>query len=255
MSDILASLVIAFSFFTIIPMPTIDWTPGRMKHVPMMMPIIGLVLGLMTYALFSILQVLDITPILKGVLLCLTYLIYTGALHVDGYIDTADAYFSRRSIEEKLIIMKDSNVGAFGATALVFYAITKTAVLSEICVRGSINVNKYGILLIFIPIISRLLQSSMIYLFKPAKQNGLSRMFGELDSRVTIIHFLILVIIAISLFVIIGAKALILPSAAMLYYILFYFSSKKHFGGITGDLMGAFLEVSELIMLMSLIFI
>jgi len=53
----------------------------------------------------------------------------------------------------------------------------------------------------------------------------------------------------------VGIKSLLLIGVILIYYALFYLSSKKQFGGITGDLLGAFLEISELIMLGTLIFI
>jgi adenosylcobinamide-GDP ribazoletransferase len=58
-----------------------------------------------------------------------------------------------------------------------------------------------------------------------------------------------------SIFVLIGIKSWLLMGTALIYYVLFYLSSKKQFGGITGDLLGAFLEISELVMLGTLLFI
>jgi adenosylcobinamide-GDP ribazoletransferase len=249
--DILSSIVIAFAFFTIIPMPRIDWTGRRMQFAPLMMSLVGLVNGLIAFGLFTFLTTLNFSEFFKAVIMCLYYVVYTGGLHIDGLLDTADAYFSRRDKQRKLEIMKDSTVGAFAVITLLFIFLLKTAVFNELFTHNYKN----GIILIFIPIISRLLQSSMLYIFPPAKPDGLTRMFGVLDKRYSTILFALFALIGTMLFILIGIKSLILIITIIAYYALFYFSSKKQFGGITGDLLGAFLEVSELVMLTTLLFI
>ena len=250
-TDIISSIVIAFAFFTIIPMPKLDWTGRRMSYVPLMMPLVGLMNGLIAYGIFAILNSLHFSTFFKAVIMCLYYVVYTGGLHIDGLLDTADAYFSRRDKARKLEIMKDSNVGAFAVLTLVFIVLFKTAVFNELFT----NSKKNGIILIFIPVISRILQSSMLYIFPSAKKDGLTKMYGILDKRHTIIHLILFILIGIILFFIIGIKSIILMLVILAFYALFYFSSKKQFGGITGDLLGAFLEISELIMLATILFI
>jgi adenosylcobinamide-GDP ribazoletransferase len=249
--DIASSIIIALAFFTIIPMPVIDWTGRRMKFVPLMMPLVGLINGLIGFGIFTLLTALDFSSFFKAVIMCLYFIIFTGGLHIDGLMDTADAYFSRRDKERKLEIMKDSNVGAFAVITLIFVLLLKVAFLNELFIQN----NKNSILIIFIPIISRLLQSSMLYLFPPAKPEGLTRMYGKLDKRFSLLLFGLLVMVVCLLVALVGIKSLLLIGVILIYYALFYLSSKKQFGGITGDLLGAFLEISELIMLGTLIFI
>lgn len=249
--DVLSSIIIAFSFFTIIPMPRLEWTGRRMRFAPLMMPFVGLINGLLSFAFFTLLTFLDFTPFFKAVLICLYFVVFTGGLHIDGLMDTADAYFSRRDKERKLEIMKGSTVGAFAVLTLFFMSLLKIAVFNELFTMNYRNV----IILIFIPVLSRLLQSSMLYIFPSAKPDGLTKMFGVLNKRLVMVHFVLLILISAILFSLIGVKSLILISTLLIYYIIFYFSSKKQFGGVTGDLLGAFVEISELIMLGTLLFI
>lgn len=249
--DIFSAAIIAFAFFTSIPMPRLEWTGKRMSLVPFMMPLVGFVNGLLAFGLFTLLNLSDITPFLKAVLMCLYFIAFTGGLHIDGLLDTADAYFSRRDKERKLEIMKDSNVGAFAVITLVFVLLFKVAIFFELFSKGK----NFGLLLISIPILSRLLQSSMLYTFPSAKQDGLTKIFGKLKKENGIILYVLFILISAILFVIVGVNALLVPSVAIIYYAIFYFSSKRQFGGITGDLLGAFLELSELIMIGSLLFI
>jgi adenosylcobinamide-GDP ribazoletransferase len=216
-----------------------------------MMPLVGLINGLIGFGIFMLLTALDFSSFFKAVIMCLYFIIFTGGLHIDGLMDTADAYFSRRDKERKLEIMKDSNVGAFAVITLIFVLLLKVAFLNELFIQN----NKNSILIVFIPIISRLLQSSMLYLFSPAKPEGLTRMYGKLDKRFSLLLFGLLVMVVCLLVALVGIKSLLLIGVILIYYALFYLSSKKQFGGITGDLLGAFLEISELIMLGTLIFI
>ncbi len=250
-ADIFSSIIIAFAFFTIIPMPGLDWTGRRMSYVPLMMPLVGLVNGSLAFGLYMLLYSLDTTPFFKAVVMCLYFIAYTGGLHTDGLMDTADAYFSRREKEKKLEIMKDSHVGAFGAITLVFVLLLKIAIFYELFSNG----RSAGALILFVPVISRLFQSLMLFHFPSAKPDGLTKIFGELKVKNTVFIYIILIAVCIGLFTLSGIRALIIPLAAFTYFVIFYFSSKRQFGGITGDLLGAFLEVSELLMLFTILFI
>lgn len=250
-TDILSSIIIAFAFFSVIPMPKLEWTGKRMSYVPFAMPFVGLINGLISFGLYSLLNFAPVTPFLKAVLMTLYFIAFTGGLHIDGLMDTADAYFSRRDRERKLEIMKDSNVGAFAVVTLIFTLLFKTALFYELFSRD----RNIGLLLVFIPVISRLLQSSMLFAFHSAKADGLTKMFGKLKAKNSIFLFILLALVSVILFFVAGIYALLIPLSALVYYFVFYISSKRQFGGITGDLLGAFLEVSELIMLFSLLFV
>lgn len=250
-TDIFSSLIIAFAFFTIIPMPKLNWSERRMKLVPLMMPLVGLVIGLGAFGLFTLFSALASSPFLCGVLLCLYFAVVSGGLHLDGLMDSADAYFSRRERSEKLEIMSDSSVGAFSVFTVFFVLLLKVAVFYELFSQRK----EIGILLIFIPVLSRILQASMLYLFPKAKADGLAKAFGQLNKPFAAILFALLFAIGLLLFPFAGISSIITVAAVLAFYALFYFSAKKHFGGITGDLLGAFLELSELLMLITLLFV
>jgi adenosylcobinamide-GDP ribazoletransferase len=252
MADALAALVIAFSLFTFVPMPALDWTPGRRRFVPMWLPLVGLFIGAGAWGLFLLLSLWQATPVLKAVLLTLYFPIITGGMHTDGMMDAADAYFSRRDRDKKLEIMKDSRIGAFAAMALVAMLLLKTALFTEAFSAGKFQ----ALLLLLIPVLSRAFQSSMIYLFPYAKGEGLAAMYGrEPDRRMLIALGLFAGVVCAGVFLLAGPKYLAVPGVCALYYIFFYFSSKKQFGGITGDVLGSFLELSELLMLAAAILI
>lgn len=244
--DILLAAVIAISFFTFIPMPIIDWTPRRMKFVPLWLPLVGLIVGTVGWGLFLLLTGFALSPLLKAAVMALYALALTGGVHTDGLMDTADAYFSRRDIERKLEIMKDSRVGAFAVMALAAMLLLKLGFYAEAFGKPGFP----PVVLLFIPVFSRVFQASMIYLFPYAKGEGLAAMYGkDPDRRFLIVFGLCLAAACCTLALLAGWKYLVVPAACLLYYIFYYFSCRKNFGGITGDILGAFLELSELVML------
>lgn len=250
--DFLKSIVIAFSFFTTIPMPMIEWTDKRMKFVPLLLPAVGAVIGGLAFALYKLLAAAGAGSFLSAALMVAYFIFITGGVHTDGLMDSSDAYFSRREKDRKLEIMKDSRVGAFAVIMLVIVVLLKTAFLYDLFDSAA----DFGTMLIFIPIISRCLQPTMLYYFPYAKEEGLAKMYGvDLNKRLGLIPLGILAIVIAVMIYIFGLAALLVPGIAALYYGFYYLSSKKNFGGITGDLLGAFLEVTELLMIGAVIFI
>lgn len=250
--DFLLSIIIAFSFFTFIPMPVIDWTPQRMKYVPLWLPVVGLAIGAAGWGLFVLLQGMRLSTLLSAVLMALYALALTGGVHTDGLMDTADAYFSRRDTARKLEIMKDSRVGAFAVMALVAVLLLKVGLYGQAFESRSFS----PAVLLLIPVLSRSFQASMIYLFPYAKGEGLAAMYGKEPDKRFLIAFATCILMASGgLAMMAGWKYLAVPVACLLFYVFYYFSSRKQFGGITGDVLGAFLELSELLMLAVAVFV
>ncbi len=254
MKDFLYAILIAFSFFTVIPMPLVEWTGRRMRFLPLLMPAVGLVIGFTGYLLYSLLVVSALSTFSKAVIMVLFYLVITGGLHMDGLMDTADAYFSRQSRERRLEIMKDSHLGAFAVMTFVSLILAKITCFFEIFrLEGAAP---KALLLLFIPILSRIIQASMLCLFPYAKEDGLAVMYGEAaEGRTPYILGLYFILTTVVIYFLTGIRGLILPLGLLLFCAYYYFSTKKSFGGITGDVVGGFVELAELLMLMMLLLV
>jgi adenosylcobinamide-GDP ribazoletransferase len=80
-------------------------------------------------------HLLEDRSLLVPVLSLATIAVLTGAMHLDGLADLFDVFGSRRSGEQALAVMRDSRIGAFGAIALVLFLVGDIASLSLAIIR------------------------------------------------------------------------------------------------------------------------
>ena len=118
MKKIMKRFIITLGFFTTIPVKYIEWEEDDTKYLPVFMPFIGLIIGGLLYIVYNLLIYFQLSSVFLAVAYVVYFILVTGGLHLDAFMDTMDAHFSRREIEKKLIIMKDSNVGAFAVVYL-----------------------------------------------------------------------------------------------------------------------------------------
>lgn len=123
--------LLLLSFMTRIPMPKIEYDEEKlgksMKYFPVVGIIVGFILLFFCIIFNFILKNISYSAVLPLMIIVviLTDLITTGALHLDGLADTFDGIFSYRSKHKMLEIMKDSRLGSNGALALILYFFIK----------------------------------------------------------------------------------------------------------------------------------
>ena len=96
------SFVIAFSMYSRIPMPKVEWSEKGMKYAMCFFPFVGIVLGLLMYACLWFLSWISASQLTRAVVLTVLPVMLTGGIHVDGWIDTSDALQSWQTTERKL---------------------------------------------------------------------------------------------------------------------------------------------------------
>ncbi len=144
------SLRASLSFFTRLPVTTQGQSAslsGIMAYLPQVGLIVGLIVGL-ALMLFSFL----FPPSIVGILGALVWVVITGALHLDGLADCADAFVVEAPKEKRLSIMKDPTVGTFAAIALFFILAIKVATLAHLAqilfINTSAHTMAFGILIL-----------------------------------------------------------------------------------------------------------
>jgi len=198
-------------------------------------PVVGLILG-MVVAVFDLAALYFWPVYVVAVLDVVLLVVLTGALHIDGLGDTADGLYGRRPREQALKIMKDSRIGAMGLVAVICVLAVKWAGLASIGPYRSL-------LIIIIPALAR---SSMIFGMyfleygRPDGGTGSPFFENPLDKKA----FIFVAIPAI-LCVFAGLRGIgLMLSFALITggMIIFY---QKRMGCITGDMLGAMVEITE----------
>lgn len=233
-------LILALQFMTRVPINIgIDFNKKNIGAMLTFFPLIGFLIALFTF-IPSIFLRDNISAELVALLNIIFYLIITGALHMDGLSDTADAFLSNRSKDRMKAIMKDPGVGSFGVISIVIVLAAKFFAFKEIAIQGF----KWDYTFIFI--YSKLIAMNAFIYFKSADSSTLFKTFKE--SRSTfLINFANLVIIIAS--ILYDYKVLLYLLVEALIFIIIYIISLKKIDGATGDTMGASIELAETIAL------
>jgi adenosylcobinamide-GDP ribazoletransferase len=111
--QIVLSFLVAVQFLTTFPAPM--WRQPNeddLGRAVRYFPVVGLLLGLLLALLYWALSFV-LSPTLVAPLLVVFLLLFTGALHFDGFLDSCDGLFGYRTPERRLEIMRDSRVGSF----------------------------------------------------------------------------------------------------------------------------------------------
>ncbi len=244
---ILKSFIIAFSIYSKIPVPQFEWKEEDMKYMLCFFPWIGAVIGGCVYlwnVFCELYGVGEIGYILIGVALPL---VITGGFHVDGFMDTMDAFHSYQPKEKKLEILKDSHIGAFAVIMLALYGLIYMGAFSEIADKDLLKIVCGGFFF------ARCLSGISVVSFSSAKKDGTLHYFAS-SSQKTIVKgalyfqsiFCMCFMLCQSLY-----AGLIVIIAAWLAFAYYYYRTQKELGGITGDTAGYFVLICEVCMLVS----
>ena len=243
----MTSFLVALQFLTRIPVKLKQKSTEKQTAQSLLFyPLIGLFIGLLLYSLNTVL--FETNDMLRAVIILITWVSITGALHLDGLADSADALVGGFGDKEKtLAIMKDPYCGPVGVVSLVLILLLKLSMIFSITEQ-----NNY--LLILAPCLAR---SSILWSFISTpyvRNNGLgSTMAKHLSSQKAYIS--LATVGCISLIVFGWAGAIILLSSFLIVYLLKKIMMDR-IGGMTGDTLGAQIEILEAsILLTGLLFI
>lgn len=240
---LIRSLLIAVSTYSRIPVPQVEWTEENRRYSMCFFPLVGLVIGLVLWGWLALCDHFEIDLFLRGAVAALLPLAITGGIHMDGFMDTVDARASWQPAEKRLEILKDSHTGAFAVMACAGYLLLSAALYSEIFASA-------GPSLIGVFILSRALSAWALAVLKGAREQGMLDDF----SRVTRIRMVsvsggIYALLCMSIWILtIGWLTLLCAAAAALCVLGYRRMAYRQFGGVTGDLAGWFLQVTELVL-------
>jgi adenosylcobinamide-GDP ribazoletransferase len=219
---------------------TVQWTEKRTARSLFVLPWLGILLGLMFYRFLQLLQYFPISTIVGSILALLLPLVLTGGLHLDGWMDVSDAYFSHQSKEKKLRILSDPHVGSFAILSLIVLLLLRFSAIYELASLPSLSI--WTCVIVFT--LPRIGAAFLLMRDKPAKDTGLAAYFQKGVTKQSIYAFTIMSLFLVATFIVfIDNKFIILFFACFLWLWLRFYRSQ--FGGVTGDVIGATIEGGE----------
>jgi adenosylcobinamide-GDP ribazoletransferase len=245
-------------FYSRLPVPALPWEQDahalpNFPRLVRVIPLAGLLLGLVPAAALIVALILDLGPWLSAMLAVAAMVLATGALHEDGLADVADS-FGGTTRDKRLEIMRDSRIGSFGATALFLALALRIGALAEIVSRADALAAVAAILIT--ASLSRTAGLMPLVFLPPARRDGLSHAVGQ-PPRET---FWLAAGIAGAIAVALGALAGLPPFGIALTIVLSGLAglaltgfAARHLGGQTGDIVGAAQQVAEIAALIGLL--
>ncbi len=241
------SIGVAFSMYSRIPMPRFEWGSRDMEYHLCFFPWVGAFIGLAEYLWLVLCEIRSVEQIPFILVALAIPLLITGGFHVDGFMDTSDAMSSWRTRPERLDILKDPHIGAFAVIRLAEWGILYAAALFLL--------DRCGLTLwIGTFFLSRCLSGIAVVTLQPARQEGLLATEAGTASRRIVRMVLIAQALAaeVALFAVAPCPAVMLLLIALVSLLAYRRFSYRYFGGITGDLAGWHLCVTELAMTITL---
>lgn len=245
MINFIKGFIITLSTYTIIPLPQLKWDKNSIKYVFMFLPLVGLIIGSAEILWFLISKETSLNIILYGIISSLIPFLISGGIHIDGYIDTIDSLSSNKDKLSMQQILKDSRIGVFGALHLVIYFMLLFGLFCQIYS----NNDKYYLLFIIVFFISRILGSFASITINLFKENGFLYTLTSATEKYYILIILFIYFIASLAFITYFFNLFISLTfiLVIIFMHIYFINISKKFGGISGDLIGFYIQLSEII--------
>jgi adenosylcobinamide-GDP ribazoletransferase len=235
---ILLQLRLAVSFLTIIPIPIESANDSDVAASMACFPLIGLLMGL-TFALEDRALAFWLGHAMRSALIVLSMAVLSGAIHLDGLADTADALGAGRDRLRALEILRDSRIGAYGTIALFFALGLKVLSLASLAGKPRLAA------LILAPMLSRWALVAVSHKLDYLRAAGAgSSMLGRGSERNLTIASVIVLLAMIPFW---SRKVFITYAMAVVATFAMRSFYRLWLHGITGDLIGACGEIVEVL--------
>lgn len=230
-------IAVAFQFLTRLPVPPLTFAPDGLARSVKFFPLVGLVIGSGAALLQKV-----VAPHLgrpaSAIVVLLYLVLITGCLHEDGLADVADS-LGGRNPEQRLAILRDSRIGAYGAAALVF------SLLSRAVLLAGLPMEHFTAYLISAHVLCRWSTLPLSYYVLPAREGeGQGARIAKLTSALSLIVGSIFTIVTVVVALRRAAIAPLLSAIVLPLFSSFFYMRK--YGGITGDCFGATNQLTEI---------
>ena len=241
-------LFFAFGFLTIIPgLGKLKMTPDDTGKSVVFYPVVGLLIGLFLYLINMI---PGLSPLTRSAIMVVFTLFFSRFIHADGLMDTMDGFLSGKKIPRDIIaVMRDSRTGALGFVSGFSIYILKICLFYEIISNWAGGFPYY---LFAVPALSRggVAISGCIFPYAGGEK-GLGRSFvSSIGLLQALVSFLLMTAFSFNRG---NMLSLVSAPAVSVFCIIWGLVCLRKIGGITGDTLGAGIEMSELFYLVLVI--
>lgn len=234
----MGSLILAVRFLTVVPVPGQEAQgASALGRAAWWFPVVGLLLGGGLAGALHVLHAL-FPPLVAAALLVTAWKAVTGGIHLDGLADALDG-LAGPDPARRLAIMRDSRIGVFGATGLVLCLLLAVTTVADL--SGPIHLR----LLVLAPVVGRVAPLLVGAWLRPATPGeglgaafvaGLSRWASPLAGLAGLALGAALL----------GPWGVVIAGAAWSAAVLWAGFAARRLGGLTGDVLGAVVEIAEL---------
>lgn len=235
-------LAAAAGFLTRLPVGRPEAAPTDMLRGAALFPVVGAALGAVVGGA-ALGLALVLPALLAGTMAVALELALTGALHADGLADSADG-LGGRDRESALAIMRDHSLGAYGGSALALDLVVKATALGALAENGAV-----------LPVVAALAVSRAAPLPLAAalpyarRGDGTGRLLAERMGAWSAVGGVALAAaIAVAA---LGAWAGAPLGCLVAVTVAVGALARRRLGGVTGDVMGAAIELTAMLALVS----
>lgn len=230
------AFILMLTFLTRIPVPVkFEFKDQDFAKGLWYLPLIGGIIGLPMWAFNQYVSLKN--PFLMSFLTILIYIGMTGGLHLDGLADYFDGIFSGRTKERILEIMKDVHVGTFGVVALILYFIAMFILMLDVT----------PMMLLLMPVVGKTMGHLVCCVGKYPKKKGMGMpliQYGQLWHGILMTGLLVVIL------VLVGKAYVIAGLITILFTLVLTGRTTQVIGGVTGDVIGASVELSQVVWLL-----
>lgn len=158
--------MMAWGNFCSLPCPSKRWDENYRSLMLGFLPLIGLIIGILWSAVYFGLVFLGFPFFVVAFIITFVPFALCGFMHMDGFMDCCDAIMSRRPLEQKQLILKDSNTGAFAVVGMIFFVLGYFCFLSTAVTTGVDFAN-----MVMIVVMSRAISGLHVLTCKPMAQS------------------------------------------------------------------------------------
>ena len=238
----------ALSFFSRVPVPaSTDFKAYPFHLGNAYFPFVGLLYAFLCLLAYSFAH-LFFDESLSVLLMLIVGLLFTGALHEDGLADSADGFGGGYNKQQRLAIMKDSQIGAYGVIALIMLVALKLLTFVQLA-----ELSHWFLVTTFI-VASVLSRTSTLLLMQYSQYARQEQTSKSTQSSQSLPRHYFFVAIALSLFVL-----LLLPLATAVFVLGMLIANtlfwQRYFNnsidGYTGDCLGLLQQLNELLIVLT----